>query len=231
MRGSNLTTFRSQDPVPTFRLPLELNHDRAWGRPPAAPERIEDAVILGKPLIRPVTRDRFRDEPGMRLYLPDADKAPEFYFVTFSCTFKLPRPWRFEDAWIRIVLENADDIEPTARKISYELAAQTSTISGEVKAGTPPFTVTRSQSDTRKDLIVEPLNEGTSFPEWRLSQKVSSSIEQPPRFSFVVDTPARGLIQSTVIIGARIIGPNVLFDYDVPLEETRRLNWLLIEVP
>lgn len=165
-RRRKLATDNAEAPDLTFSLPLELNRDRTWGRRPDAPDRIEDCVILGKPLVRPITRERFGDDAEMHPFLPSTVKTPEFYYVTFSCTFTLPRPLRFESAWIRVVLESADTIEPVARKISHDVTTSTSTISGEVKAGTGPLVASRSQTDTRKDLTITARNEGTSFPEW-----------------------------------------------------------------
>jgi hypothetical protein len=217
--------------APAFVLPLELDRDRGFGHPIVAPERIEDAVILGKPTVRPVTRERFGDDVDLRLFLPDADERPEFYLVTFSCTFVLPKPLRFKEAGIRVVLAGGGDDDPVARRVLYEVATQSSTISDSMKGGAGPFTVKRSETVTRGDLVITPRNEGTSCPEWHLSQQAGLPIEQPPRFTLIVDAPSARPIHGTAVISAELAGPNPLRNYRVPLAETRQLNWLVIDVP
>jgi hypothetical protein len=167
----------------------------------------------------------------MRLFLPEVGQAAHFYHVSFSCTFVLPKPWRFEDAWIRIVLEGTDGIQPVAQKMMHEAETQPYVETDNVKVGGAagvPFTAERGRTTSREGLTIVAREEGTSCPEWRLHQQVSSPIKQPPRFTLIIDAPPGVTVDGTAVLGAILAGPkSIRPEYKVPLEKTR--HWLRIE--
>jgi hypothetical protein len=219
-------------PEPTVPLSLELSRDRGLGNVPDDPDRVEGAVVVGRPDVRKITPELAGDDSELRFFLVDKGRTTQFHLVSFACTFAAEAPLRFEQAWIRIVLEAEGGIEPVARSMEPTLLAVPRILSTRVQIGGKCFlipSVEINNSLTVDDPILRARYEGTSHPEWWMFRKGPVHISEMQRFRLIVEASSDASVHGTVRFGATMKGrKGRVLRYEVPLRETAELGWLLI---
>lgn len=188
-------------------IPLHLRTVRGSADVPAS---LDDLIVVGEPLSRPLTKEATKDDNELSGFIEAESGSWRYHLVAFSCTFASSDDLHIASAWLQIVLANAreaDAAHPIATSMEPLKLDEIRPISATAKVAVPCVFVPEislTGSTEIRDILLEARYEGTAKPAWHFNETRKSRLSGVQRLRLIVRAPVNVHVSGTLSVGATV---------------------------
>jgi hypothetical protein len=228
--------------VPSPDIPLTVCYDYVRGRketagPEAAeqpPSLLERSVVIGRPVVRRLDETLIDGKSERSILLAGGDRGLRYELILFACTLIAPDNLYLDDADLRLLLDGQGESLPTARSLLMEdVNPNGYHRTRQVKIGggwalIPELTA--SQDKNIRSVDIQPLEEGTATPEWKMSWQESGVTNAMFHVELIVECEVADRVTGEIAMTLGFKGRRGgVFPYSLVWERPIDAEWLLVD--